>query len=160
MSTATGPVSSFRRPIISVPVALWVTLLAMTWVFFNVLLVSLGVRVGYPITCGLVAGGIDGGMLAWIAVATLSEKLHAGTAGLLSGYGFQDVLNDFKLTRQGVQWVHVRFDPLLDAVLGTGHEQLHQAIQVEVVRIACTAAFVVMAALIVQLIRTSWMKPH
>ena len=39
-------------------------------------------------------------------------------------------------------------------------EQLHQAIQVEVVRIACTAAFVVMAALIVQLIRTSWMKPR
>ncbi len=155
MLTATGPVSLFRKPFRSLPVGVWVPLVGIAWVFVNVLLVILGTRDPSrpsPVF-SLLAGGIDGGILGSIAVATFSEKLHAGTAGLLSGYGFQDVLNKFKLTGQCARWIHAQLDPILDTVLGSEHEPVHQAIQKEVVWIACTAAFVVLATLIVQLIR-------
>ena len=161
MSTAMGSVSSFRRPLTSLPVSVWVPLSGMAWVFFNVLLVILGTRdPSRPSPLfSLMAGGIDGAILASIAVATLSEKLHAGTAGILGGYGFQDVQNNFKLTRQWAQWVHGQLDPVLDVLLGSGHEALHEAIQKELVWIACTAAVVVLAALIVQLIRPAQIEP-
>ena len=99
------------------------------------------------------------GILGFIFVATLSEKIHAGTAGLLGGYGFQDVLNNFKLTGQGARWIHAQLDPILDALLGIGNEPLHEAIQKELVWVGCSAAFVVLATLIVQLIRTVAIKP-
>jgi hypothetical protein len=133
----------------------------MGWVFLNVFLVILGARDPSrpsPVF-SLLAGGIDGTILGSIVVATLSEKFHAATAGLLGGYGFQDVQNNFKLTRQWAQWMHGQLDPVLDALLGRGRESLHEAIQKEVVWIACTAAFVVLATLIVQLIRTAGVKP-
>jgi len=60
------------------------------------------------------------GILGFIFVATLSEKIHAGTAGLLGGYGFQDVLNNFKLTGQCARWIHAQLDPILDALRGSG----------------------------------------
>ncbi len=161
MSTAAGLVSLFRKPFTSLPVGIWVPVAGMAWVFLNVFLAVLGIRdPSRPsLVFSVLAGGIDGGILGAIAVATLSDKFHAGTAGLLSGYGFQDVLNNFKLTRQGVQWIHGQLDPILDAVLGSGPEALHQAIQKEVVWIGCTAAFVVLATLIVQLIRPAGSKP-
>lgn len=161
MSTATGPVSLFRKPFASLPVGLWVPLLGTAWVFLNVLLLILGARdVSHPRPVfSLLAGAIDGGIFGSIAVATFSEKLHAGTAGLLSGYGFQDVLNNFKLTGQYARWIHVQLDPILDAVLGSGHEPLHQAIEKEVLWIACTTAFVVLATLLVQLIRPAGIRP-
>src|SRR5713226_3567136 len=143
MSTATGPVSLFGKPFKSLPVGVWAPLAGMAWVFLNVLLVILGTwdpSRPSPV-CSVLAGGIDGGILGWIAVAAFSEKLHAGTAGLLSGYGFQDVLNKFKLTGQCARWIHAQLDPVLDAVLGSGHEPLHEAIEREVIWIACTAAF-------------------
>jgi hypothetical protein len=160
MSTATGPVSLFRKPFASLPVGLWIPLLGTAWVFLNVFLLILGARdVSHPRPVfSLLAGAIDGGIFGSIAVATFSEKLHAGTAGLLSGYGFQDVLNNFKLTGQGVQWLHARLDPILDAVLGIGNEPLHLAIEKQVVWIGCTAAFVILATLVVELIRPARIK--
>jgi hypothetical protein len=128
-------------------------------VFLNVALVGLGTwdRAHSPIF-SLSAGGIDGGIVGWIVITTFSEKLHAGTAGLLGGYGFQDTLNSFKLTGQYAKWIHTQLDPVLDAVLGKGREPLHEAIQEELVWIACTAAVVVLATLIVQMIRTVAIK--
>jgi hypothetical protein len=132
----------------------------MAWVFLNVLLVDLGTRdSAHGPLFSMAAGGIDGGILGWILITTLSEKLHAGTAGLLGGYGFQDILNNFKLTGQYARWIHAQLDPVLDAVLGNGRESLHQAIQKEIVWIGSTAAVVVLATLIVQLIRTTASKP-
>jgi hypothetical protein len=131
----------------------------MAWVFLNVLFVQLGIRdAARGPLFSMAAGGIDGGILGWIFIATLSEKLHAGAAGLLGGYGFQDVASKFKLTGQYARWIHAQLDPVLDAVLGSGHEALHDAIQKELVWIASTAAVVVLATLVVQLIRTSGNK--
>jgi hypothetical protein len=159
MSTAIGPVSSSQRLFAVLPAGAGVPLLAISWVFVNIVLVGLGTR--YPAhgpVFSLSAGGIDGGILGWIAITTFSEKLHAGTAGVLGGYGFQEILNKFKLTGQYVQWIHSQLDPVLDAVLGKGHEPLHEAIQEELVWIACTAAVVVLATLTVQMIRTAAIK--
>jgi hypothetical protein len=50
-------------------------------------------------------------------------------------------------------------DPVLDAVLGSGYEPLHEAIQKELVWIGSTVAVVVLATLIVQLIRTAAINP-
>ncbi len=154
MSTASGSVSTLRKPIGFIPATLWMPLLGMAWVFFNVLMVWLGIRLGYRLPCSLVAGGVDGGILASIALATLGEKIHAGTAGLLSGYGFHDVASKFDLTQKYAQWLHEHLEPLLALILGPS-EMLHQMVQNQLVGIACTAAFVVMATLVVQLIRNA-----
>ena len=160
MSTATGLLSSPRRLFTVLPTGFWVPLAAIAWVFLNVVLVGLGTKdPAHSPIFSLSAGAIDGGILGWIAIATFSEKLHAGTAGLLGGYGLQDILNNFKLTGQYARWIHTQLDPVLDAVLGIRQEPLHEAIQKELVCIACTAAVVVLATLIVQLIRSAAIKP-
>lgn len=154
MSAVSGSVSTLRKPVGSVPATLWMPLLGMAWVFFNVLMVWLGVRLGYHLSCSLVAGGVDGGILASIALVTFGEKIHAGTAGLLGGYGFHDVASSFDLTEKYAKWLHEHSEPLLVLILGP-NEMLHQVVQKQLVGIGCTAAFVVMATLVVQLIRSA-----
>ena len=160
MSTSAGSFSISRKAFAVAPAGVWVPLVAMAWVFLNVVLVQWGIRDSSrgPLS-SMAAGGIDGGILGWIIITTLNEKLHAGAAGLLGGYGFQDILNNFKLTGQYARWIHGQLEPVLDAVLGSGHEALHDAIQKELVWIAGTAAAVALATLIVQLIRTAGNKP-
>jgi hypothetical protein len=60
---------------------------------------------------------------------------------------------------QYARWIHTQLDPVLDAVLGSGYEPLHEAIQKELVWIGSTVAVVVLATLIVQLIRTAAINP-
>ena len=158
MSIATGPVSLFGKPFTSLPVGIWVPLVGMAWVFVNVLLVGLGFRTGYQVTCGLLAGGIDGSILASIVLATLGEKLQAGTTGLLGGYGFHDAMSKFKSTPQYVDWLHEHLEWVLVQLLGKD-EGFHKAVQHEVLWIASTAAVVVLATLIVQLVRTDGNRP-
>ncbi len=144
MSIATGPVSLFGKPFTSLPVGIWVPLVGMAWVFVNVLLVGLGFRTGYQVTCGLLAGGIDGSILASIVLA--------------SGYGFHDALSKFKSTPQYVDWLHEHLEWILVQLFGTD-EGFHKAVQHEVLWIASTAAVVVLATLIVQLVRTDGNRP-
>ncbi len=49
--------------------------------------------------------------------------------------------------------------PDFGCAAGIGNEPLHEAIQKELVWVGCSAAFVVLATLIVQLIRTVAIKP-
>ncbi len=157
MSIARAHVSSFRKPS-SLPVSIWVPLLGLAWVFVNVLLMYLGYRTGYQATSGLLAGGIDGSILATIVLATLGEKLQAGTSGLLGGYGLNDAISKFKLTNQYFDWLHQHSENVLVALLGPEGPS-HAAVQNEVLWIASTAAVVVLATLIVQLIRPARIRP-
>ncbi len=157
MSTATGPVSLIRKPPMSIPISIWVPLLGLAWVFVNILLVDLGFRIGYQATCGLIAGGINGSILASIVLATLGEKLQAGTTGLLGGYGLHDAASKFKLTQQYIGWLHEQLDRGLGTLLKTD-EGYHVAVQYELLWMASTAALVIMATLIVQLVRMEGMK--
>lgn len=154
MSTATGAVSTPRKSALSLPVSVWVPLLVMTWVFVNVLLVRLGFQTGYQATCGLLAGGIDGSILASIILATLGERLQAGTTGLLSGYGFHDAMSKFASTKQYLVWIHGHTEKALVILLGPD-ENFHRAVQAEVVWMAGTAGIVMLLTLLVQLIRTA-----
>src|SRR5260370_7278855 len=97
MSIATGTVASSRRLFESPPVSIWVPLLVMVWVFVNVFLVRLGFRTGYQATCGLLAGGFDGSLLASIVLATRGDKIQAGTTAPPIGYAFHDALSNFAL---------------------------------------------------------------
>jgi hypothetical protein len=126
----------------------------MTWVFLNVLLVQLGFRTGYQATSGLLAGGINGSILASVILATLGEKLQAGTTGLLSGYGFHDAVSKFQLTKQYLQWLHCHSEKVLLVLLGPNPE-FHNAVQYEVLWMVCTTAVVVLSTLLVQLIRSA-----
>ncbi len=154
MSTATGPVSLIRKPLMSIPISVWVPLVGLAWVFVNILLVDLGFRIGNQATCGLIAGGINGSILASIVLATLGEKLQAGTTGLLGGYGFHDALGKFKLTQQFIGWLHEQLDRGLGTLLKTD-EGFHVAVQYELLWMTSTAAVVIM---VVQLVRMEGMK--
>src|SRR5260370_40931698 len=83
MSTATGPVSVFRKLFASLPVGLWIPLLGTAWAFLNVLLLILGARdLSRPNPVfSLLAGAIHGGIFWSIAIATVCAKMHAGTGG-------------------------------------------------------------------------------
>jgi len=59
-----------------------------------------GIQDRIPSHMRLIAGGINGSILASIVLATLGEKLQAGTTGLLGGYGLHDAASKFKLTQQ------------------------------------------------------------
>jgi len=158
MATLTGVVSRPRRYFVTLPVSVWVPLLALTWVFVNVLLVRLGFRTGFQVTCGLLAGGIDGSVAASIILATLGDKLQAGTTGLLGGYGFHDVLSKFESTKQYLGWIHDHSEAVLLVLLGP-NEDFHRVVQAELLWIAATAAIVMLLTLLVQLIRTAGDKP-
>src|SRR5260370_2562501 len=105
MLTATGPVSLIRKPPMSIPISIWVPLLGLAWVFVNILLVDLGFRIGYQATCGLIAGGINGSILASIVLATLGEKLQAGTTGLLGGEGHYHTHRQIQTTPPNIHWL-------------------------------------------------------
>lgn len=130
----------------------------MTWVFVNVLLVRLGFQTGFQATCGLLAGGIDGSILASILLATLGDKLQAGTTGLLSGYGLHDATSKFESTKQYLIWIHDHSEKVLVVLLGP-NEDFHKAVQAEVLWMAGTAGIVMLLTLFVQLIRTAGSKP-
>jgi len=153
MATTTGALSRPRRFLVTLPVSVWVPLLAMTWIFVNVLLVHLGFRTGYPVTCSLLAGGIDGSVAASIILATLGDKLQAGTTGLLGGYGVHDALSKFESTKQYLVWMHDHSERVLLVLLGPD-EDFHKVVQAEVLWMASTAAIVILLTLLAQLIRT------
>jgi len=69
-------------------------------------------------------------ILASIVLATLGEKLQAGTTGLLGGYGLHDAASKFKLTQQYIGWLHEQLDRGLGTLLKTD-EGYHVAVQYE-----------------------------
>lgn len=160
MATAMRSVSPPQKTFAGVPAGIGVPLGALVWVFLNVTFMALGIRYSaHSPLFSMAVGGLDGGIFGWILITAFSEKLHAGTAGLLGGYGFQDMLNRFKLTGKYAAWIHSQMDPLLDAVLGPNREALHTAIMDEIVWIASAAAVVALATLIIQMIRSASVKP-
>ncbi len=96
MSTATGPVSLIRKPLIVHPHIDRI-----------------------PSRLRLIAGGINGSILASMVLATLGEKPQAGTTGLLGGYGLHDAASKFKLTQQYIGWLHEQLNRGLGTLLKT-----------------------------------------
>jgi hypothetical protein len=123
----------------------------LTCLFLNVMLMGVGILYSSRVICGLMAGGIDGGIIATILVYTLGEKLRAGATGLLGGYGFHEISSGFDLATKYAKWLHIHSEKLLAALLGP-EGPLHDDVQMEAVWMACTAAFVIMTVLFIELI--------
>jgi len=154
MSTASTALVCIRRPISRLPQALQAPLLGVLWVFTNVGLIALGIKTRHDIACSLVAGAADGAIVAMIVLATVSEKFQAGVTGLLSGYGYGNLVTDFAPVQRILKGLHGLLDRSLDLLApGAQDEQLHDAIQGATMWIMVTVLVVVLAALIVQWIR-------
>jgi hypothetical protein len=154
MSTSSNGLSSVRRPFSVLPQALQAPFLGVVWVFSNVALIALGIKTGYHITCHLVAGAADGAILAVIVIATVSEKFQAGVTGLLSGYGYGNIVTGFAPVKRVLAGLHAMLDSSLDVLTPLPHdEQLHETIQDAAMWIMVTVLVVVLAALVVQWIR-------
>lgn len=156
MAAAHAAFVHLRGSFVRVPKILQSALLGMAWVLFNILLIFLGYQTGCPITCAIFAGSVDGLIASLIVVAVFSHKFQAGVTGLVSGYGFNNLANGFAPAQQAVKNLHDRFDGFLKALPAVpgGYEELHHHIEISALWIAMTATFVVVAALIVQWIRT------
>jgi len=151
MASIAGQVPASSRSVKFVLGPLKVPLLVLGCLFFNILLMRVGILYAYRITCGLLAGGIDGGLIATVLVYTIGEKVRAGASGLLGGYGAHEVSSGFDLASKYVAWLHTHSEKLLVALLGP-EGPLHDDVQLEVFWIGCTAAFVIMAVMFVELI--------
>jgi hypothetical protein len=163
MSSAAGPVSLFRKPLSAIPAKLSAPLLGTVWLSTNVVLIGLGVR--HPespsFSWSFLAGALDGIILAAFVIGSLSEKLHAASAGLLGGYGFQDILNGYHVTKTGANWFHEHLlDPILKAVLNSTNEKYHDVVQSQILTVGGIAALVILAALVIQLIRGVGGRPQ
>src|SRR3984893_1577998 len=145
---------SIWRPVAVVPESLQAPLLGSAWVLFNIFLVCLGIRVNCPIACSVLAGSLSCTIIAMIAVTMLSHKFQAGVTGLLGGYSFNNLVNGFAPGIQAAANLHHLLDEFLALLPGPHDERFHEAIQDAVMWIVLTVVFVVLAALIVQWIRT------
>ena len=156
MSSMAGAISLFRKLPSSIPARLWVPLLGAAWLAVNVALIGLGAQnpKNPSFSWSFLAGTIDGIVLSVFVINYVSEKLHAAGAGLLGGYGFQDVMNGYKVTKDSANWVHEQLlDPVLKLLINSTDEIYHRAVQSEIMRIGGTAALVILVALLIQLIR-------
>jgi hypothetical protein len=151
MATAVGAASASLRSIKSGLGPFKVPLLVLACLFFNVLLMRVGVLYAYRVTCGMVAGGIDGAIVAAALAFTFGAKLRAGTTGLLGGYGAHEVSSGFDQASKYAEWLHTHSEKLLVALLGP-EGPLHDDVQLEIYWIACTAAFVIMSVMFVELV--------
>ena len=154
MATAVSAASTSSGSVKSLPGPVKLPLMVLASVFFNALAMSLGIKFAYPISCGLVAGGIDGAILAAILVYKFGEKLRAGAAGLLGGYGYHEVASGYDLVKKYGDWLHAHSEIILVAMLGP-EGPLHKAVLSEVKWVASTAGVVIMMSLLIELIWTA-----
>lgn len=152
MATTHPALVPLERSVARVPQTAQSAVLGTAWVALNVLLVFLGKETGHPITCAILAGCFDGLIASMIAVALFSHKFQVGVTGLVSGYGFNNLANGFAPLKQSMQNVHEKFEGVLQTV--SHDEALHEVIQTSAFWIAITAALVILAALVIQWIRT------
>jgi hypothetical protein len=125
------------------------------WVLANVALASLGIYVDWPILCAFLAGLMNGSLLAVIAVAMASERLQAGTTGLLGGLTLSAARNDGSMVWKAMQSLHGFVDNAFRALGIVVNERVHHAIEQEALYMIWTIVVVVLASLVVEWVRSS-----
>jgi len=127
------------------------------WVLANVVLVKLGMRFSCPVVCSLVVGGVDGMIIAVIAIAKASANFQAVTTGLLGGIGINGLGSEENLLTKAANSVHEFIDSFVNGFgTPTGPDNpAHAQIEAAVLRIVWTAIFVVLASLVAEWARTS-----
>ncbi len=135
--------------------SLWIPCMGSLWVITNIALMALAAYVAYPFICSITAGLLNGTILSIIVVARASDRLQAGTTGLLGGVSLSGLRNDGSLIWKATQNLHTFVDQALMAVGIKGNEPIHDLIQQHVLYTAWTGLFVVMASLIAEWVRKS-----
>ncbi len=155
MSAAADSALSVARPVTMSSDCAWVPLLGGLWVVANVALGGLGIYIDWPITCGFLAGWLNGTLLAVIAVSTASERFQAGATGLLGGLSLSALRSDGSMVWKAMQAVHGFVDTALGSMGIVVNEKLHQLIEQEALYMIWTIVFVVMASLVAEWVRAA-----
>jgi hypothetical protein len=132
-----------------------IPLFGTLWVVTNVALGGLGIYINWPIPCAFLAGLINGALLAVIAVSTASERLQAGTTGLLGGLSLSALRSDGSMVWKVMQGLHGFVDNVFHTMGIELNENLHHALQQEALYMIWTIVFVVMASLVAEWVRSA-----
>jgi hypothetical protein len=155
MSSVADRALSIPTPVATFSNGIWVPLMGGLWVLANVALASLGIYVDWPILCAFLAGLMNGSLLAVIAVAMASERLQAGTTGLLGGLTLSAARNDGSMVWKAMQSLHGFVDNAFRALGIVVNEKIHHAIEQEALYMIWTIVVVVLASLVVEWVRSS-----
>lgn len=132
-----------------------VACLGAGWVVANVILVSVGTLVSYPLSCAFLAGIVNGTVLSVVVVAKASERFQAGTTGLLGGLSLSGLRSDGSMIWKGMQVLHELVDRVLNGLSIPGSERLHHDIEQETLYILWTTIIVVFASLVAEWVRST-----
>lgn len=155
MSASAQILRAMGKPVSGLPAAVQMPLLGWSWVSFNVAVVWFGVTYHHPVLCSVLAGGVDGTVVAVIAVEKASIRFQAGVTGLLGGLSLNQVDNG-NIMAKLAEKVHYFVDSIMVALKVAGPEdQTHGEIQGAVLHIVWTAMFVVLASLIAEWVRAA-----
>ena len=156
MARSIEALAPLARPVGFLPETWRVPLLGWLWVLFNISIVWLGITIGQSTICSIVVGGVDGTVIAVIAVAKASAKFQAATTGLIGGFGLNKVGSETNFLKTTADAIHRVVDGFMDIVDGgtcATCEAAHSKIEGAVLLIVWTAAFVILASLIGEWVR-------
>jgi len=157
MARPVAVLTPLSRPAAFLPDAWRVPLLGWLWVLFNISVVWVGITFEQTTLCALVAGSVDGMVIAIIAVAKASEKFQAAATRLLGGLGLNKVGSETNFLKTAANGIHHVVDSFMDTVIGpcSNCEDTHKKIAGALLLIIWTAIFVVFASLIGEWVRAS-----
>jgi len=158
MARSIEALAPLARPVGFLPDTWRVPLLGWLWVLFNISIVWLGITIGQITVCSVVVGGVDGTVIAVIAVAKASAKFQAAATGLLGGFGLNKIGADTNLLKKSADMIHRFVDSFMGIVEGgpcSACEAMHSKLQAAILLIVWTAAFVILASLIGEWVRDS-----
>lgn len=158
MARSIEALAPLARPVSFLPENWRVPLLGWLWVLFNISVVWLGIAFGQSTICSIVVGGVDGTVIAVIAVAKASAKFQAMTTGLIGGFGLNKIGSETTVLKTTADAIHRVVDGFMDIVDGgtcATCEAAHAKIEAAVLLIVWTAALVILASLIGEWVRDS-----
>ena len=162
MARSVEALAPFARPVAFLPESWRIPMMGWFWVLFNIAAVGLGLRLNHSGLCSIVVGGVDGTVLAVIAVARASARFQSAATGLLSGLSLDKVGNGSNLLSRAADSIHSAVDGFLNGFSGATpspvDSPLHAQIEAAVLRIVWTAIFVILASLIVEWARSCGRK--
>ena len=150
MSVLAERALAIARPTDSVAGSMWVPLWGAAWVTANIALVAAGSQLRFPVTCGFLAGLVNGTVLSVVVVAVAGERLQGSATGLLGGITLSGFRHDGSIIWKAMQTVHQFLDDVVQNGGIPGTELTHQAIEQSVLYMIWTTVIVMMASLIAE----------
>jgi len=159
MAGSVQVLAPLSRPVAVLLEPLRVALLGWGLVLINMAAVWAGARTGHPMVWSIVVGGVDGALIAMIAVARASAKFQAVITALLGGLSLNQISGDAGFLKTVADSMHHFVDSFVSGfsadLTSAGDEGLHQTIEAAILQIVWTAILVIVTSLILEWTRTS-----